>query len=65
MGHLLSTRESRFHLSHGTQALLLSQLEDLDAGREISYYYRKNKNNGGNENKSTSWPDSFADNYLH
>lgn len=69
MAHFLSTKGSRFHLSHQTQPLLLSQLEDLAAGREITYYYRRSQqqNNGDdstNDSGATTWPDSFADNYL-
>ena len=76
MAHLLATRGSRFHLSHETKGLPVAQLEDLQEGKEISYYYRTTKktngsNNDGYNNDNSNdeedvvvWPDSFADNYL-
>eukprot|EP00562_Extubocellulus_spinifer_P032245 CAMPEP_0178709322 /NCGR_PEP_ID=MMETSP0699-20121125/17158_1 /TAXON_ID=265572 /ORGANISM="Extubocellulus spinifer, Strain CCMP396" /LENGTH=512 /DNA_ID=CAMNT_0020357741 /DNA_START=263 /DNA_END=1799 /DNA_ORIENTATION=- len=63
MAHLLSTRGgSRFHLSHDTQGLPISQLEALEAGEDITYYYRRSK--APDSETVEPWPESFADNYL-
>jgi hypothetical protein len=63
MAHLLSTRDgSRFHLSHDTHGLPISQLEHLEEGEEITYYYRRSK--APDSDKIEPWPESFADNYL-
>jgi hypothetical protein len=63
MAHLLSTRGgSRFHFSHETQGLPISQLEDLEAGEELKYYYRRTKKPDSDE--FDVWLESFADNYL-
>jgi hypothetical protein len=63
MAHLLSTRGgSRFHFSHDTQGLPISQLEALEAGEDISYYYRRSK--APDSETVEPWPESFADNYL-
>ena len=63
MAHLLSTRDgSRFHLSHDTQGLPISQLEALEAGEDITYYYRRSK--ALDSETIEPWPESFADNYL-
>ena len=43
MAHLLATRDSRFHFSHETKGLPVAQVEDLEEGKEISYYYRRRK----------------------
>jgi hypothetical protein len=63
MAHLLSTRGgSRFHLSHDTHGLPISQLEALEAGEDITYYYRRSK--APDSDTIEPWPESFADNYL-
>ena len=61
MAHLLVTQGSRFTFSHEFSHLLLSQLEDLLEGNEISCRFKKGgKDKEGND---TWWPDCFAHDY--
>ena len=61
IGHLLVTQGSRFVFSREFSHLLLSQLEDLLDGNEVTCRFKR----GGKDNngKDTWWPDCFAHDY--